>query len=135
MLSLNKQGTPPSVSVRAQSQSRTEQAAICFFKKQNYKFTATVGQRRVLMGAITPVLDSGAGLNLFHLRCVAEPWRAAVKSARSPPLIDASNRRMKALGELKLHVRKVRFASAYRSWSSLTSRWIVSLELRSWIAP
>ena len=57
------------------------------------------------MRVITPVLDSGAGPNLIHLRCVAEPWRAAIKSVRSPPLIDASNRSMKALGELKLHVR------------------------------
>ena len=101
----NKQGTPSSVSVRAQSQSRTEQAQICFFKKPNYKFTATVVQRRGLMRAITPVLDSGAGPNLIHLRCVAEPWCAAIKSERSPPVIHASNRWMKALGELKLHVR------------------------------
>ena len=36
---------------------------------------------------------------------MAEPWRAAIKSTQSPPLIDASNRSMKALGELKLHVR------------------------------
>ena len=57
------------------------------------------------MRAITPVPDSGAGTNLIHLRCVAEPWRAAIKSAPSPLLIDASNRSMKALGELKLHVR------------------------------
>ena len=57
------------------------------------------------MCVITAVLDSGAGPNLIHLRCVAEPWCAAIKSARSPPLIDASNRSMKALGELKLHVR------------------------------
>ena len=91
MPSLNEQGTPSSASVRAQSQRRTEQAAICFFKKQNYKVTATVGQRRALMRAITPVLDSGAGPNLIHLRCAAEPWRAAIKSARSLLLIDASN--------------------------------------------
>ena len=102
---LNKQGTPPSASVRAQLQSRTEQAAICFFKKQNYKVTATVGQRRALMRAITPVLDSGHGPNLIHLRCVTEPWRAAIKSAGSSPLIDASSRSVKALGELELHVR------------------------------
>ena len=57
------------------------------------------------MRVITPVLDSGAGPNLIYLRRVAGPWRAAIKSARSPPLIDASNRSMKALGELKLHVR------------------------------
>ena len=57
------------------------------------------------MRVITPVLDSGASPNLIHLRCVAEPWRAAIKSARSPLLIDASNRSMKAIGELKLHVR------------------------------
>ena len=57
------------------------------------------------MRAITPVLDSGAGPNLIHLGCVAEPWRAAIKSTRSLPLIDASNRSMKALGELKLHAR------------------------------
>ena len=105
MPSLNKQGSPSTASVRAQSQSRTDEAAICFFKKQNYKVTATVGQRRAMMRAITPVLDSGAGPNLIHLRCVAEPWRAAIQSARSPPLIDASNRSMKALGELKLYVR------------------------------
>ena len=103
--SLNKQGTPSSASVLAQSQSRKEQAAISFFKKQKFKVTATVGQRRALMSAITPALDSSAGPNLIHLRCVAELWRAAIKSARSPPLIDASNRSMKALGELKLGVR------------------------------
>ena len=57
------------------------------------------------MRAIRPVLDSGAGPNLIHLGCVAAPWRAAIKSARSPSLIDASNRSMKALGELKLHVQ------------------------------
>ena len=57
------------------------------------------------MRAITPVLDSGAGPNLIHLSCVAELWRAAIKSARSPPLIDASNRSMNALGEVNLHVR------------------------------
>ena len=79
--SLNKQGTPSSASVRAQWQSRTEQAAICFFMKQNYKVTATVGQRRALMRAITPVLDSGTGPNLIHIRYMAEPWRAAIKSA------------------------------------------------------
>ena len=73
MISLNKQGTPSSASVRAQLQSRTEQAAICFFKKQNYKVTAMVGQRHTLVRAITPVLDSGAGPNLIHLRCVADP--------------------------------------------------------------
>ena len=57
------------------------------------------------MRVITRVLDSGAGPNLIHLRCMAEPWRVAIKSARSPPLMDASNRSMKAPGELKLHVR------------------------------
>ena len=111
MPSLNKQGIPSSASVRAQSQRRTEQAAICFFEKKNYKVTATVGQRRALMRAITQVLDSGAGPNLIHLRCVAEPWRAAIKSARSSPPIDASNRSMKALGELKLHVRLGEFCA------------------------
>ena len=105
MPSLVKQGTSSTAPARAQSQSRTEQAAICFFKKQYYKVNATVGQRRALMRVITPVLGSGAGPNLIHLRCVAEPWRAAIKSTRSPPLIDASNRLMKAIGELKLHVR------------------------------
>ena len=62
-------------------------------------------QRRALMRAITPVLDSGASPNLIHLRCVAEPWRAAIKSARSPPPIDASNWSMKVLGEFKSHVQ------------------------------
>ena len=57
------------------------------------------------MRAITSVLDSGAGPNLIHFRCVAEPWRTAIKSARSPPLIDSSNRSMKALCEFKLPVR------------------------------
>ena len=57
------------------------------------------------MRSITPILDSGAGPNLIHLHCVAEQWRAAIKSARSTPLIDASNLSMKALEELKLHVR------------------------------
>ena len=109
--SLKKQGTPSSASVRAQSQSRTEQAAICIFKKQNYKVTATVGQRRALMHAIAPVLYSGAGPNLIHLRYVADSWRAAIISAQSPPLIDASNRSMKALGELKLHVRIGEFSA------------------------
>ena len=57
------------------------------------------------MRAITPVLDSGAGPNLIHLRCVAEPWRSSIKPVRSPPLIDASNRAMRALGEITLFVR------------------------------
>ena len=105
MPNLAKHGTPSTAPACAQSQSRTEQAAICFFKKQTYKVTATVGQRRALMRVITPVLDSGAGPNLIHLRSVAEPWRAAIKSVRSPPFIDASNRSMKAIGELKLHVQ------------------------------
>ena len=104
MPSLAKQGTPSTAPARAQSQSRTEQVAICFFKKQNYKVTATVGQRRALMRVITPVLNSGAGPNLIHLLCVVEPWRAVIKSARSPPLIDASNRSIMAIGEVKLHV-------------------------------
>ena len=105
MPSLAKQGTPSTAPARAQSQSRTEQTEICFFKNHNYKVTATVGKRRALMRVITPVQDSGAGPNLIHLRCVAEPWLAAIKSARSLPLIDASNRSMKALGELKLHAQ------------------------------
>ena len=70
-----------------------------------------VGQRRALMRAITLVLDSGAGPNLIHLRCVAEPWRAAIKSARSPSLIHASIYSMKTLGELKLHVRNCEFCA------------------------
>ena len=63
------------------------------------------------MRAITPVLDSGAGPNLIHLRCVAEPWRDAIKSARSLQLIDAPNGSMKALGKLKLHVRIGQFCA------------------------
>ena len=63
------------------------------------------------MRAMTPVLDSGAGPNLIHLRCVAEPWRAVIKSGRRPPLIDASNRSMKALGELRLCVRMGEFST------------------------
>ena len=131
MPSLAERGTPSTAPARAQLQSRTEQAAICFFKKQNYKVTATVGQRRPLMRVIMPVLDSGAGPNLIHLRCRAEPWRASIKSKQNPPLIDSSNRSMKDLGELKLHVRIGEFERAYRSWSSPTSRWTVSPETRS----
>ena len=56
------------------------------------------------MHTITPVLDSGAGPNLIHLRCVAEPWCSAIKSARCPPLMDVSNRSMNSLGELTLYV-------------------------------
>lgn len=47
--------------------NRMQIKSICFFKKQNYKISATVGQRRSVMRAITPVLDSGAGPNLIHL--------------------------------------------------------------------
>ena len=106
MPSLNSQGTPnPLAPVEAQAGNRTEKKVICFFKKQNYKVSATVGQKRALMRVITPVLDSGAGPNLIHLRCVADAWRSSIKSVRSPPLIDASNRSMKALGEIYLTVR------------------------------
>ena len=91
--------------MHAQSWSRTEQVAISFFKKQNEKVTATVEQRHALMRTITPVLDCGAGPNLIHLRSVAEPWRPATKPVRSPPLINTSNRSVKALGELTLYVR------------------------------
>ena len=56
------------------------------------------------MRTITPVLDSRAGPNVTHRRGLAEPWCVAIKSAWSPPLIDASNRSMKALGELQLYV-------------------------------
>ena len=57
------------------------------------------------MVAIIPVLDSGAGPNLIHLQCVAESWRPSIKSVQSPALIDASNRAMKALGEISLFDR------------------------------
>lgn len=82
--SLLTPGTPtPAATVEAQSVdeadapeeadlNRTEIKSICFFKKQNYKISATVGQRRAVKHAITPVIDSGAGPNLIHLRCVAE---------------------------------------------------------------
>ena len=57
------------------------------------------------MRAITPVHESRAGPNLIHLRCVAESWRSASKPGRSPLVIDASNRWMKALGELTIYVQ------------------------------
>ena len=57
------------------------------------------------MCTITPVLDSGAGPNLIHRRFVAEPWRAAPSPRGARPLIDASNRSIKALGEPKLYVQ------------------------------
>ena len=57
------------------------------------------------MVAITPVLDSGAGPNLMHLRWVAESWRPSMKLVRTPALIDASNRAMKEFGEISLLVR------------------------------
>ena len=60
--SLRSLGTPyPAAPVEAQPGNRTEVQAICLFKKQNYKISSTVGQKRALMSAITPVLDSGAG--------------------------------------------------------------------------
>ena len=117
MPSLLSPGTPtPTAPVEAQSVdqadapeeahlNRTEIKSICFFKKQNYKISATVGQRRAVMRAITPVLDSEEGPNLIRLRCVADSWRPSIKSVRSPPLIDASNRSMRALGEIPLYVR------------------------------
>ena len=52
--------------VEAQPGNRTEVQAICFFKGQNYKISASVGQKQALMVAITPVLDTGAGPNLIH---------------------------------------------------------------------
>ena len=57
------------------------------------------------MRALSPVLDSGAAPNLIHIRCVAEPWRAAIRPIKSAPLVDASNRAMNALGQLTLYVR------------------------------
>ena len=57
------------------------------------------------MIAITPVLDSGAGPNLIYLRFVADSWRPSEKAVGIPALIDASNRAMKALGEISLFVR------------------------------
>ena len=57
------------------------------------------------MRALSPVLDSGAAPNLIHIRCVAEPWRAAIRPVKSAPLVDASNRAMSALGQLTLYVR------------------------------
>ena len=106
MPSLRSLGTPnPAAPVEAQPGNRTEVQAICFFKKHNCKISATVGQKQVLMVAITPVLDSGAGPNLIHLRCVAESWRPSIKPARSPALIDSSNRAIKVLGEMPLFVR------------------------------
>ena len=95
----------PAAPVEAQPCNRTEVQAICFFKKQNYKISAAVGQKQALIVAITPVLDFGAGPNLIHLRCFAESWRPSIKQVRSPALIDASNYAMKALGEIPLLVR------------------------------
>ena len=95
----------PAAPVEAQPGNRTEVQAICFFKKQNYKISATVGQKQALMVAITPVLDSGAGPNVIQLRCVAESWRPSIQPDRSAALIGASNRAMKALGEIPLFVR------------------------------
>ena len=63
------------------------------------------------MRTIMPVLDSGAGPNLIHLRCVTGPWRAAIKRVGSRLLIDASNKSMKALGELKFYVRISEFGA------------------------
>ena len=106
MPSLRSLGTPyPAWPVEAQAGNRTEVQAICFFKKHNYKISATAGQKQALMIAITPVLHSGAGPNLIHLRCVAESWRPSIKPVRSPALIDASNHAMKALREIPLLVR------------------------------
>ena len=75
--------------MEAQPGIRTEVQAICFFKKHKYKISATVGQKQALMVAITPLLDSGAGPNLIHLRCVAKSWRPSINPVRSPALIDA----------------------------------------------
>ena len=105
MPSLRRLGTPNSAApVEAQPGSRTEVQAICFFNKQNYKISATVGQKLALMVAIIPVLDSGAGPNLIHLRCVVKSWRPSIQPVRSPALIDASDRASKALGEIPLPV-------------------------------
>lgn len=58
-----------------------------------------------MMRAITPVLDSGAGPNPIYLQCVTKSWRPSIKAVRSPPLLDASNRSMRSLGEISFHVR------------------------------
>lgn len=70
---LGKQCTRSFSMSLAQSANRTGEDGICIFKKKNYRISATVEQKRTIMSALTPVLNSGAGRNLIHLRCIAAP--------------------------------------------------------------
>lgn len=79
--------------------------AVFFFKRQNYKVSALVGRVASVVKTLVSLLDSSAGPNLTHSRCLAENWRRAIRSVDSPSLIGAPSRPMRPLGLLVLFVR------------------------------
>lgn len=66
--------------------------------------SATVGPRRALLHAISPVLGSRAEPNLIHIQCVAAPSGPSIRPIRSSPVINRSNRALKMLIDISLHV-------------------------------
>lgn len=88
--------------------------SMCYFKKHNYKVSTIVGRDLSLMIPMTTVLDTGVDSNIINIRFPPPAWKSDIRTVAAPPLLDASNKLLRYIGTLDVHVRISEFKSRIR---------------------
>ena len=82
-----------------------EGASINLLRTDHYKVTVLLGCSKMLMHAVSAVLDTGAGPNLVREDLLPADWhKYAQNVAELPRICDANNRRLKVAGVVPMYV-------------------------------